>query len=160
MSKPTDDVDAFLQMAPRGRPLLGLDLGSKNIGVAVCDPGWMVASPNATLVRSTFRTVASKIREVAEDRNAGAVVIGLPRNMNGTEGPKCQSARAFAANLARSAEAPVLLWDERLSTVEAERSLIDAGASRKRRREVLDKVAASIILQGAIDRLRHAGGAE
>lgn len=160
MSKPTDDVDAFLQLAPRGRPLLGLDLGSKNIGIAVSDPGWMVASPIAILVRSTFRTVASKIREIAEDRNAGAVVIGLPRNMNGTEGPKCQSARAFASNLARSAEAPVLLWDERLSTVEAERSLIDAGASRKRRREVVDKVAASIILQGAIDRLRRAGGAE
>lgn len=160
MSKPTDDVDAFLQLAPHGKPLLGLDLGSKNIGIAVSDPRWMVASPIATVVRSTFRTVASKIREIAEDRNAGAVVIGLPRNMNGTEGPKCQSARAFASNLARSAEAPVLLWDERLSTVEAERSLIDAGASRKRRREVVDKVAASIILQGAIDRLRRAGGAE
>lgn len=159
MIEPTDDIAQLKDSLPKGRALVGLDLGSKVVGVAVSDPLWTVASPLVSLKRKQFKKLAASILEIADGRDAGGYIVGLPRNMDGSEGPSCQSARAFAANLASVSNAPVGLWDERLSTVEAERSLIAADISRSRRRELVDKVAASIILQGALDRLSFSGSA-
>ena len=153
MIEPTDDITRLRDLLPKGRALIGLDLGSKVVGIAVSDPLWMVASPLISLKRNQFKKLAASILEIADGRAAGGYIVGLPRNMDGSEGPSCQSARAFASNLASVSNAPVGLWDERLSTVEAERSLIAADVSRRRRRKIVDKIAASIILQGALDRL-------
>ena len=153
MIEPTDDIAQLKDSLPKGRALIGLDLGSKVVGVAVSDPLWTVASPLVSLKRYQFKKLAASILEIADGRDAGGYIVGLPRNMDGSEGPSCQSARAFASNLASVSNAPVGLWDERLSTVEAERSLIAADISRSRRREVVDKIAAAIILRGALDRL-------
>lgn len=142
-------------------PLVGLDLGEKTIGVAVSDTRRRIASPVETLARGKFAADAAKLAAVAAGRGALGFVLGLPRNMDGSEGPRAQSTRAFARNLCRATSLPVALWDERLSTMAVERTLLAADASRKRRGEVVDKMAATFILQGALDRMSHAleGGA-
>lgn len=140
-------------LAERPGPLMGLDPGSKSIGVAVSDGLRMTATPLETVRRAKFRADAARLRQIAEGRRVVGVVVGLPRNMDGTEGPSAQAARAFARNVAEALDLPVVLWDERMTTMAAERMLIDADASRKRRAEVIDRVAASYILQGALDRL-------
>ncbi|MFZ5619345.1 MAG: Holliday junction resolvase RuvX [Pseudomonadota bacterium] len=138
---------------PRGA-LLGLDLGEKTIGVASCDPDRTVATPVLTIRRTKFTAEAAELARLAADRSVVGIVLGLPRNMDGTEGPRAQSTRAFARNLARSLSLPVALWDERLSTVAMERSLIAIDTSRAKRAAKIDESAATFILQGAIDRLR------
>ena len=140
-------------LADRPGAVMGLDPGTKTIGVAVSDGLRMTATPLETVRRGKFKADAARLREIAQGRGVVGVVVGLPRNMDGTEGPRAQSARAFARNVAEALGLPVVLWDERMTTLAAERMLIDADASRRRRAEVIDKVAASYILQGALDRL-------
>jgi putative Holliday junction resolvase len=143
-------------MAPR-TPLVGLDLGEKTIGVAVSDIGLMIATPLALIRRAKFTADAEALLKLMQSRGAGGIVIGLPINMDGTEGPRCQSVRAFGRNLLRLKELPIAFWDERLSSAAVNRMLIDeADASRARRAELVDKAAAAWILQGALDRLRAA----
>jgi putative Holliday junction resolvase len=143
-------------MASRA-PLVGLDLGQKTIGVAVSDTSRTIASPLALIRRTRFTADAAELLKLMESRGAGGLVIGLPVNMDGTEGPRCQSVRAFGRNLLRIRELPMAFWDERLSSAAVNRMLIDeADASRARRAEVVDKAAAAWILQGALDRLAHA----
>ncbi|WP_217626489.1 Holliday junction resolvase RuvX [Roseovarius faecimaris] len=134
---------------------MGLDLGDKTIGVAVSDGLRGVASPFETIRRRKFGLDAARLMEITGERAVVGLVLGLPRNMDGSEGPRCQSTRAFARNLERLTDLPIGFWDERLSTVAAERALLEADASRKRRAEVIDNIAASYILQGVLDRLRH-----
>ena len=137
------------------RPLIGLDLGEKTIGVALSDRLGCVATPMETIRRRKFTLDAAHLLRIAADRDVGAILLGLPRNMDGTEGPRCQSTRAFARNLSRLSDLPIGFWDERLSTVAAEKALLEGDTSRKRRAEVIDHVAAGYILQGALDRMRH-----
>ena len=151
-----DDVTALA--GTRG-PLLGLDPGTRTIGVAVSDGLRMTATGLETIRRTRFTDDAARLAEIARGRGVAGIVVGLPRNMDGSEGPRAQSARAFARNLAERLGLPVALWDERLSTVAVERALIAADSSRKRRAEVIDKLAAAYILQGALDRLAHSGSA-
>jgi putative holliday junction resolvase len=146
--------DFAAQLAPRAA-LMGLDLGTKTIGVAVSDRERCVASPLRTLRRSRFGLDADALLALIAEREIGGLVLGLPRNMDGSEGPRCQSTRAFARNFSARAEIPITFWDERLSTVAAERALLEADTSRKRRAEVIDHVAAGYILQGLLDRLRY-----
>ncbi|HRO11991.1 Holliday junction resolvase RuvX [Amaricoccus sp.] len=134
---------------------MGLDLGTRTIGVAVSDTSRRVASPLETIRRTKFSADAAALLRLAEARRIGGLVLGLPRNMDGSEGPRAQSTRAFARNLAGLTELPITFWDERLSTVAAERALLEADASRRRRAEVIDHVAAGYILQGLLDRLAH-----
>ncbi|HUZ12349.1 MAG TPA: Holliday junction resolvase RuvX [Caulobacteraceae bacterium] len=144
--------------APPGAPLVGLDLGEKTIGVAVSDVRRVVASPLALIRRAKFTADAARLFELMRSRGAGALVIGLPVNMDASEGPRAQSARAFARNLIRLNDLPIAFWDERLSTAAVNRLLIgEADASRGRRAELVDKAAAAWILQGALDRLAAAG---
>jgi putative Holliday junction resolvase len=155
----TDDLAPFAAaLAPR-RALAGLDLGDRTIGVAVSDALRSVASPLTTIRRSKFTADAGALLRIAGERDLGGFILGLPRNMDGTEGPRAQSTRAFARNLSRLTDLPIGFWDERLSTVAAERALLEADTSRRRRAEVIDHVAAAYILQGALDRLRHMGAA-
>lgn len=143
------------KLSKSGR-LLGLDLGSKTIGLALSDPGLTVASPIETIRRRKFREDATALIHLIEARGVGGLVLGLPVNMDGTEGPRCQSTRQFAANLLERIDIPVAFWDERLSTAVVERLLVEADMSRKRRKDVVDKMAAAYILQGALDALaRH-----
>jgi putative Holliday junction resolvase len=140
---------------PKGAPIVGLDLGSKTIGVAMSDGGLMIASPVALIRRAKFTADAEALFKLMDGRGAGGMVIGLPVNMDGTEGPRCQSTRAFARNLLRLKDIPIAFWDERLSTEAVNRMLIDeADTTRARRAELVDKAAAAWILQGALDRLR------
>jgi putative pre-16S rRNA nuclease len=145
-------ADAAAVLPPRGI-LMGLDLGTKTIGVAACDPDRRVAAPVETIARKRFNLDAARILELTAERRATGLVLGLPINMDGSEGPRAQSTRAFARNLARLTELPIALWDERLSTAAVERALIAADASRAKRRSVIDAHAAAYILQGALDRL-------
>ncbi|MEL7154476.1 MAG: Holliday junction resolvase RuvX [Pseudomonadota bacterium] len=133
--------------------LMGLDPGTKTIGVAISDGLRMTATSLETIRRTKFTKDAARLREIAKGRDIAAAVIGLPMNMDGSEGPRAQSVRAFARNIVEHVELPVVLWDERLTTVAAERTLLEADLSRKRRAEVIDAVAAQYILQGALDRL-------
>lgn len=142
-----------------GERLLGLDLGEKTIGLALSDTLLTVATPMETLKRGKFGADAAKLDEIIAKQGVGGLVIGLPLNMDGTDGPSAQSARAFARNFAARSALPIVLVDERLSTVAVTRTLIDADASRRKRAAVVDKMAAAYILQGALDRMRHAGKA-
>jgi putative Holliday junction resolvase len=143
-------------LLPRHAPVAGLDLGEKTIGVAVSDATRMIASPLETIRKSKFTDDAAALFRLMESRRAGGVVIGLPVNMDGTEGPRCQSNRAFARNLLRLKDLPIAFWDERMSTMAVNRMLIgEADVSRARRAEIVDKAAAAWILQGALDRLRN-----
>jgi putative holliday junction resolvase len=142
-----------------GRRLVGLDVGTKTVGIAISDLTLFLASPLSTIRRSKFAADAAELEKVVAQERVGGVVIGLPVNMDGSEGPRCQSVRQFAANLqARTQpvwrDMPVLLWDERLSTAAVTRTLIEADASRRKRAEVVDKMAAAYILQGVLDALR------
>jgi len=152
-----ESVEDFLRHAPPGRALIGLDLGTRTIGVAVSDGLRQVASPLETVRRRKFTADAGRILDIAAGRSVGGIVLGLPLNMDGSEGPRCQSSRAFARNLTALTDLPITFWDERLSTVAAERALLEADTSRKRRGEVIDHVAAAYILQGILDRIAHLG---
>jgi putative Holliday junction resolvase len=149
------DPAAFAAALPRQRGLLGLDLGTRTIGVALSDRLLTAATPVETIRRTKFTADAARLLALAARHEAGGLVLGLPRNMDGSEGPRAQSTRAFARNLEALTPLPITFWDERLSTVAAERALIAADTSRKRRAEVIDAVAASYILQGLLDRLSH-----
>ncbi len=149
-----EDLAAAL---PRTGALAGLDLGTKTLGVAVSDGLRGVASPLTTIRRSKFTADAQALLAIADERALVGLILGLPRNMDGSEGPRAQSTRAFARNLERLTPLPIAFWDERLSTVAAERALLEGDTSRKRRAEVIDQVAAGYILQGALDRLRFIG---
>jgi putative Holliday junction resolvase len=153
----TEDAEAFAAALPPVAALIGLDLGEKTIGLAVSDPSRAFASPIETLPKRKFSADAAALAAAAAERGAAGVVLGLPRNMDGTEGPRAQSARAFARNLARALGLPVLLWDERLSTAAVERAMIAADLSRKRRAERVDRAAAAYILEGALARLARLG---
>ncbi len=144
--------DAAAMLPARGA-LIGLDLGSKTIGVAASDPDRHLAAPVETIARRRFGLDAGRILELGAERRAVGIVLGLPINMDGSEGARAQSARAFARNLAKLTDLPIALWDERLSTAAVERALIAADASRARRKAVIDQHAAAYILQGALDRL-------
>ena len=150
-----EDIGDLMTQARAGSSWMGLDLGTKTIGVAVSDRLLSSASPLHTIRREKFSKDAEALLQIIESRDIAAIILGLPRNMDGSEGPRCQSTRAFARNLTRLTDLPIGYWDERLSTVAAERALLEADTSRKRRAEVIDHVAAGYILQGALDRARH-----
>jgi putative Holliday junction resolvase len=145
-------AEAAVHLPARGA-LIGLDLGTKTIGVAASDPDRKLATAVETIARKTFTADAKRIIGLAAERAAVGIVLGLPINMDGSEGPRAQSTRAFARNLAKLTELPIALWDERLSTAAVERELIAADVSRKKRAAVIDQHAAAFILQGALDRL-------
>ena len=145
-------IDAAQQLPARGA-LIGLDLGTKTIGVASSDPDRRLAAGVETVGRKAFSADAARLLALAAERKAVGFVLGLPVNMDGSEGPRAQSTRAFARNLARLTELPIALWDERLSTAAVERELIAADVTRARRAKVIDQHAAAFILQGALDRL-------
>ncbi len=156
---PVIELMAAAALLPARGALIGLDLGSKTIGVAVSDPDRRVAAPVETIKRARFSLDAQRVLALAAERRAAGIVLGLPVNMDGSEGASAQSARAFARNLARLTALPIALWDERLSTAAVERALIAADASRAKRKAVIDQHAATYILQGALDRLAHASRA-
>jgi len=144
-----------IKIVPQAR-LIGLDLGTKTIGLAVSDSAFTVASPLQTIRRTKFTADANQLLEIITEKNVGGIVLGLPRNMDGTEGPRAQSTRAFAQNMIGKTDLPIAFWDERLTTAEAERVLINqADMTRKRRGEVIDKMAAAIILQNFMDFIRR-----
>ena len=153
---PIEDLASRLQ--PEAR-LLGLDVGTKTIGLALSDVGRTIASPLTTLKRGKFTADSDRLLALCAEHGAGGIVIGLPVNMDGTEGPRAQSTRAFARNLAKKTDLPIALWDERLSTAAVTRMLLAADASRARRAQLVDKLAAAYILQGALDRLSALSGA-
>ncbi len=144
--------EAATLLPPRGA-LIGLDLGTKTIGVAVCDPERRVATAVETIRRTKFSADAARVLTLAGERHAVGFVLGLPLNMDGSEGPRAQATRAFARNFSKLTDLPIALWDERLSTAAVERELIAADASRAQRAKVIDQHAAIFILQGALDRL-------
>lgn len=150
-----EDISTLHAALPRNGALVGLDFGSHTIGVAVSDGFRSVASPIETIRRKKFKTDAEALLAICDVRDVVGLVLGLPLNMDGSEGPRCQSTRAFARNLSGITDLPIGFWDERLSTVAAERALLEADTSRRRRAEVIDHVAAAFILQGALDRLAH-----
>lgn len=152
----TTDLAAFRAALPGAGRLIGLDLGTRTIGLALCDAGWTIASPAETIARTKFAKDKAKLEAICAAQSVRGFVLGLPLNMDGSESPRSQAARAFARNIANLA-LPVLLWDERWSTAAVTRTLIDADASRARRAELVDKLAASYILQGAIDALAGVG---
>lgn len=152
----TDSANELGDVLPDGGALMALDLGTKTIGIATCDAGWQFATAGSTLERGKFGRDRDRLSEIIRQRSIKAIVIGLPRNMDGSEGPRAQASRAYARNLAAAFALPILLWDERWSTTSAERAMIGQDMSRKKRAEKIDSHAAAVILQGAIDRL--AGG--
>lgn len=145
----TATLDYRDALPERGR-LAGLDVGTRTIGVALCDAGWTIASPAETILRTKFSVDAAKLRAIVQAQMVKGLVIGLPLNLDGTDSPRTQSVRAFARNV-ENIGLPILLWDERWSTQAVTRTLLDADASRARRAELVDKLAAAYILQGAID---------
>jgi putative holliday junction resolvase len=149
----TESRAAFREALPGGGVLLGLDLGTKTIGTALCDAGWRFASPGKTLARGKFGADKVSLGKLCNERDVAGIVIGLPLNMDASEGPRAQSSRAYARNLAEAMDLPVLLWDERWSTAGAERDLIGQDMSRAKRAERIDSAAAAVILQSAIDAL-------
>lgn len=153
ITSPGHRLDDLAQKLPRNAPLLGLDLGARTIGVAISDLTRRVASPLKTVARTNFSADAREILAIAEPEKAAAIVMGLPLLMNGEEGARAQSTRAFARNLARLTTIPIVFWDERLSTAAVERMLIAADRSRAKRARDVDKLAAAYILQGALDYL-------
>jgi len=149
------DIDKFSDAIGEKSALIGLDFGTKTIGVAVSDRLQTVATPRETIKRRKFGLDADVIDQLVAENEIAGIVLGLPMNMDGSEGPRAQSTRAFARNLAGRINLPIFFWDERLSTVAAERALLEADMSRKKRAIVIDNVAASYILQGVLDRLSH-----
>lgn len=155
MPAPIVSVEAAARLWPARGALIGLDLGTKTIGVATSDPDRRLATGVTTLRRTSFAADAARLLALAAARGAVGFVLGLPLNMDGSEGPRAQATRAFARNLARLTELPIALWDERWSTAAVERDLIAADASRRKRAAVIDQHAAAFILQGVLDRLRR-----
>jgi len=151
----TTDKAEFRDTICDGGTLLGLDLGTKTIGTALCDPGWRFATAGKTLKRGKFSADKAELESIVTARSVVGIVIGLPLNMDGSEGPRAQSSRAYARNLSATG-LPMLLWDERWSTADAERGLIGQDMSRAKRAERIDSAAAAVILQGAIDALAGA----
>ena len=145
----------FAAVMPPGSRLIGMDLGTKTIGLALSDVNRTIATPLLTIRRIKFTIDVVALLAIATEHQIAGFVLGLPVNMDGSEGPRAQATRAFSRNLNKLSPLPILLWDERLSTSAAERTLLEADTSRKRRAEVIDKMAAGIILQCALDRLRH-----
>lgn len=150
-----DTIEDFAAALPAIGGVAGLDFGEKTIGVSVSDRLRSVASPLLTIRRVKFTDDAAELLRIVTAREIVGLVLGLPRNMDGSEGPRAQATRAFARNLSRLTDLPISFWDERLSTVAAERALLEADTSRKRRKEVIDHVAAGYILQGALDRMAY-----
>jgi putative holliday junction resolvase len=151
MKQPDQPLDIVFANVALQAPLAGLDLGSKTIGIAISDINWMIATPAFTIERTKFTADAEALMAFVQKRGIGGLVIGLPLNMNGTEGPMVQSVRAFVRNLARFSPPPIGCWDERMSTAAVTRTLLEADTSRRRRDQVVDKMAAAYILQGALD---------
>ncbi len=152
-------IEEFAPVLPRTGAVGGLDLGTRTIGVAVSDGLRLVATPLKTIKRRKFTLDARALLALVAERDLKGLILGLPKNMDGSEGPRCQATRAFARNLTQLTDLPVSFWDERLSTVAAERAMLEADMSRARRAKAIDHVAAGFILQGALDRLRHLGAA-
>ena len=153
------DLTELPALLPRYSALIGLDLGEKTIGVAISDVTRMVASPLELIRKTKFTAEANRLFALIDEREVGAIVIGLPVNMDGTEGTRCQSNRAFARNLLRLRDIPIAFWDERMSTMAVNRVLVEeADVTRARRAELVDKMAATWILQGALDRLSALAG--
>lgn len=150
-----DDIEGFVEAIGATSSLMGLDFGTKTIGVAISDRLQTVATPRETIKRKKFGLDADAIERLIAENEISGIVLGLPMNMDGSEGPRAQSTRAFARNLTGRISVPIFFWDERLSTVAAERALLEADMSRKKRALVIDNVAASYILQGVLDRLSH-----
>ena len=151
-----EDALAFASALAPGARLIGIDGGTKTLGLALSDVSRTIASPLETIARGKFKADAARLNAIVAEHRVGGLVVGLPRNLDGLEGPRAQSARALARNLGAIVHLPILLWDERLTTALAERMLIDADQSRKRRAEVIDKLAATLILQSALDRINVA----
>jgi putative holliday junction resolvase len=151
------DIAAFAEHLQVGRRLIGIDLGTKTIGLALSDVTRTIATPLETIKRVKFTPDVARLLHIAGAHEVVGLVLGLPGNLDGTEGPRAQATRAFSRNLNKLSPLPILLWDERLSTAAAERILLEADTSRRRRAEVIDKMAACIILQGALDRMRYGG---
>jgi putative Holliday junction resolvase len=149
-----EEMDIFLAAAGPGGRLIGIDAGTKTLGLALSDVTRTIASPLETIIRKKFTTDAARLLALIAEHGVTGLVLGLPRNLDGREGPRAQATRALARNLNKITDVPIFLWDERLTTALAERMLIDADQSRKRRAEVIDKLAATLILQSALDRLR------
>lgn len=156
----SEEFDRAAAALPARGALIGLDLGEKTIGVASADPDWRLAAPVETIRRTKFSADADRLMTLCAERRAVGIILGLPRNMDGREGPRAQSTRAFARNLARLTDLPILFWDERLSTAAVERELIALDTSRAKRARIIDESAATFILQGAVDRLTHLKKAE
>ncbi len=152
--KLTDIADLSAHLGPRQR-ILGLDVGSKTIGLAMSDPALGLSTPLSTIRRSKLAADTQALLDVIGEFQVGALVVGLPVNMDGSEGPRCQSVRQFVANIENALDLPVALWEERLSTAAVTKEMIDADVSRRRRSQVVDKLAASYILQGALDRIQN-----
>ena len=152
-----EDVSKFANELQSNNSLIGLDLGTKTIGVAVSDTILSVATPIKTINRKKFSAEADQLLRIISIKNCCGVIVGLPKNMDGSEGPRAQSTRAFARNFSAKTLLPITFWDERLSTVAAEKALLEADTTRKRRAEVIDHVAAAYILQGFLDRLKVLG---
>lgn len=150
-------LEELASRLPLNSRLMGLDLGTKTIGLALSDITRTIATPLQTIRREKFTTDIKILLQLAKEHDVSALVIGLPFNLDGSEGPRAQATRAFARSLGQHTELPLVFWDERLSTVAVERTLLEADASRKRRAEVIDKMAAAYILQGALDRLANIG---
>lgn len=150
-----ESIEAFADRLTPGQRLIGIDAGTKTLGLALSDVTRTIASPLTVLRRTKFSQDAAQLMQIAAEHKITGFVLGLPTNLDGSAGPRVQATRALAKNLNALTALPILLWDERLSTAAAERTLLEADASRKRRAEVIDKVAATIILQGALDRMRN-----
>lgn len=146
-----EDIRALKSQLKKRQRLLGIDPGTKTIGLALSDITLMIATPMETIRRKKFTKDIIRLKEIVAEQDVGGLVIGLPINMDGSEGPRCQSVRQFATNLAQHFDIPMAFWDERLSTAGVERTLLEADVSRAKRAEVIDKMAASYILQGALD---------
>ncbi|WP_439648136.1 Holliday junction resolvase RuvX [Celeribacter halophilus] len=151
----TNDVAEFAAALPPMTSVAGLDFGDKTIGVAISDRLRTVATPTDTIRRKKFTLDAEALLKLLTSREVSGIILGLPRNMDGTEGPRCQKTRAFARNLGQLTDLPITFWDERLSSVAADRAMLEADMSRAKRAAKIDQVAASVILQGALDRLRN-----
>ncbi len=149
------DIESFAAALSPNRAIAGLDLGTMTIGVALSDTRRQVATPIEVIRREKFTLDAARLLALLDQRGATGIVLGLPLNMDGSSGPRVQSTQAFARNLEKLTNLPICYWDERLSTVAAERALLEADTSRKRRKEVIDQVAAGFILQGALDRMAY-----
>ena len=150
-----ETIEDFAAALPPARAVFGLDLGEKTIGVAASDLRRSVATPLLVIRRTKFTEDANRLLAMIAERRIAGLILGLPRNMDGSEGPRAQATRAFARNLVKLTDLPIGYWDERLSTVAATRALLEADTSRKRRNEVIDQVAAGYILQGALDRMTY-----